>query len=71
MAVVYSVTKARACFSQVINRVIYNKENFIITKRGKKVAVIIPFEEFEHGVDRELIEATSYVQGIEEGMVGP
>jgi len=57
MAVHFSVSLARALFSQIINRVIYNKEEFIITKHGKKVAVILPFEEFERGVEGELLEA--------------
>ena len=53
----FSVTRARALFSQIINRVIYNKENFIITRRGKKVAVILPFDELQESIEGELMEA--------------
>ena len=35
-----SIAEAKARFSEVINRVVYGKEQIIITKRGKPVAII-------------------------------
>ena len=32
-------------FSEIINRVLFRKEKFMITKKGKAVAVVAPFEE--------------------------
>lgn len=57
MAEVFSITEAKAKFSQVINRVIYKNEKIIISKRGKNVAVILPFEDFNHIMDDALLNA--------------
>lgn len=57
MAEVFSLTEAKAKFSRIINRVIYKNEKIIISKRGKKVAVILPFEDFNHIMDDELLNA--------------
>lgn len=57
MAEVFSLSEARANFSRIIDRVIYKNEKIIISKRGKKVAVILPFEDFNHIIDDELLEA--------------
>lgn len=35
-----NIAKAKAHFSELINKVIYGKEEIVITKRGKPVAVI-------------------------------
>jgi len=32
-------------FSEIINRVLFRKEKFMITKKGKAVAVVAPVEE--------------------------
>ena len=42
---VYSLTEAKMKFSEIINRVHFRKEKFMITKKGKAVAVVIPVEE--------------------------
>lgn len=57
MAEVFSLTEARAKFSLIINRVIYKNETVIISKRGRKVAVILPFEDYDRIMDDELLEA--------------
>jgi prevent-host-death family protein len=43
--------EARNDFADVINRASYGKERIVLTRRGKKVVAIIPFE------DLELLEA--------------
>jgi prevent-host-death family protein len=40
-------TKAREEFGAVINKVAYGKEHFIVQRRGKDLAAIIPMEEFQ------------------------
>jgi prevent-host-death family protein len=42
------LTKAKARFSGLIDRLIHLKEHIVITKRGKPVAVLIPYEEWEN-----------------------
>ena len=42
---IYSLTEAKSKFSEIINRVLFRKEKFTITKKGKAVAVITPFDE--------------------------
>lgn len=41
----YSLTEAKAKFSEIINRVLFRKEKFTITKKGKAVAIVAPFDE--------------------------
>jgi len=41
-----SVTQAKARFSEVINRLIYGKTMIAVTNRGKRVAVLLPWETF-------------------------
>jgi prevent-host-death family protein len=40
-------TQAREEFGAVINKVAYGKEHFIVHRRGKDLAAIIPMEEFQ------------------------
>ena len=42
---IYSITEAKSKFSEIINRVLFRKEKFTITKKGKAVAVVAPFDE--------------------------
>lgn len=43
-----NITKAKARLSELISRLIYKKDNIVITKKGKRVAVIMPFERCEY-----------------------
>ncbi|OAI48500.1 hypothetical protein AYO45_04815 [Gammaproteobacteria bacterium SCGC AG-212-F23] len=38
---------AKEQFADLINRVVHNKERVILTRRGKEVAALIPFEDLE------------------------
>lgn len=39
---------AKARLSEIINRLIYQKGEIVITKKGKEVAVIVPFEKYHN-----------------------
>jgi prevent-host-death family protein len=41
------LTKAKARFSSLVDRLIHLKEDVVITKRGKPVAALVPYEEWE------------------------
>jgi len=40
----FTLTEAKSKFSEIINRIIYQKERIIVTKNGKKVAMVIPID---------------------------
>ncbi len=42
-----SAAKIRNDFSNVVNRVAFGKERFIINRRGKNLAAVIPVEDLE------------------------
>lgn len=41
------LTLAKARFSELVERLILKKEHIVITKHGKPVAALMPFEEWE------------------------
>ena len=49
----YTLTEAKAKFSEIINRVFYRKEKFIITKKGKAAALVSPVNEKQDKSDAE------------------
>jgi prevent-host-death family protein len=53
---VFTLTEAKSKFSEIINRIIYRKERIVVTKNGRKVAMVIPVEE------NSLIEAEGLIQ---------
>ncbi len=42
-----STVTARDQFSDLINRAAYGKERVVLTRRGKKVAAVVPMEDIE------------------------
>jgi len=54
-----TLTEAKTKFSEIINRIIYNKERIYISKKGKNVAVIVPLDELEEDREEGLILAKS------------
>lgn len=42
-----STAEARNEFSDVISRASFGKERFVLTRRGKRVAAIVPVEDLE------------------------
>ena len=53
---IFTLTEAKSKFSEIINRIIYRKERIIVTKNGRKVALVIPVEE------NNLIEVEGLIQ---------
>lgn len=49
----YSLTEAKAKFSEIINRVLFRKEKFMITKKGKVVALVSPVNEKQDFISGE------------------
>lgn len=69
MKEIFSLTEAKARLSEIINRLIYHKNNIVITKKGKRVAVIIPFETYqnlEKGQSKGLILASKALEDIDK-----
>jgi prevent-host-death family protein len=66
---IVTLTEAKAKFSEIINRIIYNKKKIFITKKGEKVAAIIPMEELQSikkGGTEGLIRAQGALEGLDE-----
>jgi len=64
---VFTITEAKARLSELISRLIYRKEKLVLTKKGKEVAVIMPFEEYQEldKKDGGLIKARSVLAGLD------
>lgn len=60
--IILNTIEAKEQFADLINRVVHSKERVILTRRGKEIAVIIPYEDLkliEDSEDRhDLREAT-------------
>jgi prevent-host-death family protein len=50
---IVTLTSAKARFSELINRLIYQKAMITITKRGRNVAVLLPWEAYQEMVRRQ------------------
>ncbi len=55
-----STVQARDQFADVVNRVAYGKERLVLTRRGKALVAVVPFE------DVQLLEALEDQLDIEE-----
>ncbi len=74
MKQIYSLTEAKAKFSEIINRALYTRESFTITKKGKAVAVVSPFLDDKGGRGEEglirarnaLLELDRFVEDMVE-----
>jgi prevent-host-death family protein len=44
------VTRAKARFSSLVDRLIHRKEHIVITKHGKPVAALVPYDDWERRV---------------------
>ena len=63
-----TLTDAKAKFSEIINRIIFKKEDFVITKKGKKVAVVIPMEEYRPEGSDGLIGAKGALAELDDSI---
>lgn len=61
-----TTAKARQKFSDLINRAAYGKERIVLTRRGKKLAVIVPIEDLEILEEVEEMEYLHDVKAVEE-----
>jgi prevent-host-death family protein len=64
---VFTITEAKARLSELISRLIYRKERIVLTKKGKEVAIIMPFEEYQE-LDKKgggLIKARGILAGLD------
>ena len=50
---IVSLTSAKARFCELINRLIYQKAMITITKRGRNVAVLLPWQAYQEMVRRQ------------------
>ena len=69
MKKVLPITKAKAKLSEIVNTIYYTKEEVVITKKGKKIAVIIPIEKYnslKNGKEEGLICAKGALTGMEK-----
>lgn len=66
METAFSLSEAKSKFSDIINRIIYKKEKILITKNGKKVAVILPIDELEKYKENGLIEARGALADLDD-----
>ncbi len=62
----FTVTEAKAKFSEIINRIIYKKDRIIVTKKGKKVAMVIPLEDNQEDSANGLLKAKGALSDIDK-----
>ena len=48
-----TTVEARDSFSRLINRVAFGQESLVITRRGMKLAALIPFQDFLSLVEKK------------------
>lgn len=66
MTEVFTITEAKLNFSRIIDRIINKKDKIVITKKGKKVAVVMPSDELEKGEQEGLIKAVGALPVLDE-----
>lgn len=65
----YTLTEAKAKFSELISRVHFGKEKFAITRKGKVVALVSPVSEMKDKRDEEgLIRAKGALSMFDKEM---
>ena len=74
-SITVSIAEGKKGFSGLIRNTVENKEEIVVTKRGKAVAVIVPYDEYMHSRRlegyRKIMEArdTFLKSGIQAGEV--
>jgi prevent-host-death family protein len=66
----YNLTTAKAKLSSIISEVAIKKHRILISRKGKNVAAIIPFDEYQDSLNRKvanegLILAKGALSGLE------
>jgi len=67
----YNLTEAKAKFSSIISRVVFAREKITIRKKGKNVAVVVPYEDYlkkwaETGENEGLLLAKGALSDIDD-----
>ena len=67
----YNLTEAKAKLSSIISRVIFAGETVMIRRKGKNVAVVVPYEDYlkkwaETGENEGLLSAKGALSDIED-----
>ena len=65
---VFTLTEAKSRFSEIINRIIYRKEKIVVTKNGKKVAMVIPVDESVNIGAEGLIQAKGALAELDDSV---
>ncbi len=60
---IITITKAKARLSELISRLIYQKHKIVITKKGKRVAVLMPYEAYQN-LEQRQSEGLILAQGV-------
>ena len=68
MQSIITLSEAKAKFSELINKIIFKKETFIVTKKGRKVAVVIPVEKYRPEDSDGLIDAKGALGELDESI---
>jgi prevent-host-death family protein len=68
MSDVFTLSEAKLKLSEIINRIIYKKEKITITKKGKKVAMVVPLEEAKQNREEGLIKAKGVLADIDDNI---
>ena len=68
---IYNLTEAKAKLSSIISRVVFARENITIRKKGKNVAVVVPYEDYlkkwgETGGNEGLLLAKGALADLED-----
>ncbi len=64
---IYTLSEAKAKFSEIINRIVFRNEQFVITKKGKPVARVSPIgQSISDGTHEGLIRARSCLREMGE-----
>ncbi len=68
MSEIITLSEAKSKLSDIINRIIYKKQKITITKRGKKVAMVVPVEESKPKQEEGLIKAKGVLADIDDSI---
>ena len=68
MSDVFTLSEAKSKLSEIVNRIIYKKDKITITKKGKKVAMVVPLEESKQKQQEGLIKAKGVLADIDDSI---
>jgi len=68
MSEVITLSEAKSKLSEIINRIISKKQKITITKKGKKVAMVVPVEEPKQKQEEGLIKAKGVLADIDDSI---